>query len=166
LGSNAPLQRALEHWQPHFIDWWKKWGRPLSATQMSICAPPPAIDAEGWASYGMVKMPDYRWGIFSRRAGVRSPDRLAMHWASRCGSRFGRASLDLRRLIVTQGDTERPQSSSSAARQNLPSLYDLRNLFQINVEEGRHLWAMVYCFTLILAEMGARKRRAAGAPFG
>ncbi|MGH3342044.1 MAG: benzoyl-CoA 2,3-epoxidase subunit BoxB, partial [Carbonactinosporaceae bacterium] len=24
------------------------------------------------------------------------------------------------------------------------SLYDLRNLFQINVEEGRHLWAMVY----------------------
>jgi benzoyl-CoA 2,3-dioxygenase component B len=25
-----------------------------------------------------------------------------------------------------------------------PSMYDLRNLFQINVEEGRHLWAMVY----------------------
>jgi benzoyl-CoA 2,3-dioxygenase component B len=25
-----------------------------------------------------------------------------------------------------------------------PSQYDLRNLFQVNVEEGRHLWAMVY----------------------
>ncbi len=25
-----------------------------------------------------------------------------------------------------------------------PSLYDLRNLFQVNVEEGRRLWAMVY----------------------
>jgi benzoyl-CoA 2,3-dioxygenase component B len=25
-----------------------------------------------------------------------------------------------------------------------PSRYDLRNLFQVNVEEGRHLWAMVY----------------------
>ena len=25
-----------------------------------------------------------------------------------------------------------------------PSLYDLRNLFQVNVEEGRDLWAMVY----------------------
>src|SRR4029453_162517 len=25
-----------------------------------------------------------------------------------------------------------------------PSMYDLRNLFQINVEEGRHPWAMVY----------------------
>ena len=23
-------------------------------------------------------------------------------------------------------------------------MYDLRNLFQVNVEEGRHLWAMVY----------------------
>jgi benzoyl-CoA 2,3-dioxygenase component B len=28
--------------------------------------------------------------------------------------------------------------------QTCPSLYDLRNLFQVNVEEGRHLWAMVY----------------------
>ena len=25
-----------------------------------------------------------------------------------------------------------------------PSMYDCRNLFQVNVEEGRHLWAMVY----------------------
>ncbi len=23
-------------------------------------------------------------------------------------------------------------------------MYDLRNMFQVNVEEGRHLWAMVY----------------------
>ena len=51
----------------------------------------------------------------------------------------------LRRLIVTQGDTE----PASVEQQRLlghtcPSLYDLRNLFQINVEEGRHLWAMVY----------------------
>ena len=29
-------------------------------------------------------------------------------------------------------------------RRSAPSLYDLRNLFQVNVEEGRHLWAMVY----------------------
>jgi benzoyl-CoA 2,3-dioxygenase component B len=48
-------------------------------------------------------------------------------------------------LIVTQGDTE----PASVEQQHLlghtcPSLYDLRNLFQVNVEEGRHLWAMVY----------------------
>jgi benzoyl-CoA oxygenase B subunit len=51
----------------------------------------------------------------------------------------------LRRIIVTQGDTE----PASVEQQRLlghtcPSLYDLRNLFQVNVEEGRHLWAMVY----------------------
>jgi benzoyl-CoA 2,3-dioxygenase component B len=48
-------------------------------------------------------------------------------------------------LIVTQGDTE-PASVEQQRRLGLtcPSLYDLRNLFQINVEEGRHLWAMVY----------------------
>ena len=51
----------------------------------------------------------------------------------------------LRRLIVTQGDTE-PASveQQRLLGQTCPSLYDLRNLFQVNVEEGRHLWAMVY----------------------
>jgi len=51
----------------------------------------------------------------------------------------------LRRLIVTQGDTE-PASVEQQRRlgETCPSLYDLRNLFQVNVEEGRHLWAMVY----------------------
>ena len=51
----------------------------------------------------------------------------------------------LRRIIVTQADTE----PASVEQQRLlgktaPSLYDLRNIFQVNVEEGRHLWAMVY----------------------
>ena len=52
---------------------------------------------------------------------------------------------ELRRLIVTQGDTE-PASVEQQRHlgKTCPSLYDLRNLFQVNVEEGRHLWAMVY----------------------
>jgi len=51
----------------------------------------------------------------------------------------------LRRIIVTQGDTE-PASVEQQKMLGLscPSLYDLRNIFQVNVEEGRHLWAMVY----------------------
>jgi benzoyl-CoA 2,3-dioxygenase component B len=51
----------------------------------------------------------------------------------------------LRRIIVTQGDTE-PASveQQKMLGRSCPSLYDLRNLFQVNVEEGRHLWAMVY----------------------
>src|SRR6185436_17377005 len=34
--------------------------------------------------------------------------------------------------------------TAAPSRQDRASLYDLRNLFQVNVEEGRHLWAMVY----------------------
>ncbi len=51
----------------------------------------------------------------------------------------------LRRLIVIQGDTE-PASVEQQRflGKTAPSLYDMRNLFQVNVEEGRHLWAMVY----------------------
>jgi benzoyl-CoA 2,3-dioxygenase component B len=46
---------------------------------------------------------------------------------------------------VVQGDTE-PASVEQQRHlcTTAPSLYDLRNLFQVNVEEGRHLWAMVY----------------------
>ena len=51
----------------------------------------------------------------------------------------------LRRLMVIQGDTE-PASVEQQRHlgKTAPSLYDMRNLFQVNVEEGRHLWAMVY----------------------
>jgi benzoyl-CoA 2,3-dioxygenase component B len=51
----------------------------------------------------------------------------------------------LRRLIVIQADTE-PASVEQQRHlgKTAPSLYDMRNLFQVNVEEGRHLWAMVY----------------------
>ena len=46
---------------------------------------------------------------------------------------------------MVQGDTE-PASVEQQRHlgATAPSLYDLRNLFQVNVEEGRHLWAMVY----------------------
>jgi benzoyl-CoA 2,3-dioxygenase component B len=57
----------------------------------------------------------------------------------------GEYRANLRRIIVTQGDTE-PASVEQQRHLGLtaPSMYDLRNLYQINVEEGRHLWAMVY----------------------
>ena len=62
------------------------------------------------------------------------------------GSRWpGEYRNTLRRIIVTQGDTE-PASVEQQRflGKTAPSLYDMRNLFQVNVEEGRHLWAMVY----------------------
>ena len=50
-------------------------------------------------------------------------------------------SLSLTQSITTllQRDFDEGKGLATA-----PSLYDLRNLFQVNVEEARHLWAMVY----------------------
>ena len=146
LGDNRALQRALEHWQPHFLDWWKEMGPAVFAGADVYLRTATAVDEQGWASYGMVKMPEYRWGIFladpvpDRRIGF--GDALGEPvWQQVPGEH--RSAL--RRLIVTQGDTE-PASVEQQRRlgETCPSLYDLRNLFQVNVEEGRHLWAMVY----------------------
>jgi len=105
-----------------------------------------SVESGGWANYGHVRMPDYRWGIFLAHP---EPDRrvnFGMHKGDPAWQEVpGEYRAELRRLIVTQGDTE-PASveQQRLLGQTCPSLYDLRNLFQVNVEEGRHLWAMVY----------------------
>jgi benzoyl-CoA 2,3-dioxygenase component B len=105
-----------------------------------------SVDPQGWAQFGYVKMPDYRWGIFLNPA---EQDRK-IHFGDHKGEAAwqdvpGEHRANLRRIIVTQGDTE-PASVEQQRHLGLtaPSQYDLRNLFQVNVEEGRHLWAMVY----------------------
>ena len=146
LGDNRALQRALEHWQPRFLDWWTETGPAAFRGADVYLRTATAVDDQGWASYGLVKMPEYRWGIFladpivDRRVGFGDAIGTPV-WQQVPGEHRS----TLRRLIVTQGDTE----PASVEQQRLlgltcPSLYDLRNLFQINVEEGRHLWAMVY----------------------
>ena len=64
LGNNRALQRALEHWQPHFLDWWKEMGPAAFAGAEIYLRTATAVDEQGWASYGMVRMPEYRWGVF------------------------------------------------------------------------------------------------------
>ena len=146
LAHDRRLQRALEHWQPKFLDWWQEMGPSDFAQSEVYLRTAISVDAQGWAHYGAVKMPDYRWGIFLADAVA---DRR-IGFGDQAGEPAwqqvpGEYRSTLRRLIVTQGDTE----PASVEQQRLlghscPSLYDLRNLFQINVEEGRHLWAMVY----------------------
>ena len=146
LANDRTLQRALEHWQPHFLEWWHEMGPSDFEKADVYLRTATSVDAQGWASYGAVKMPDYRWGIF---LADQTPGRR-IGFGDRMGEPVwqqvpGEHRSTLRRLIVTQGDTE----PASVEQQRLlghlcPSLYDLRNLFQINVEEGRHLWAMVY----------------------
>src|SRR5690242_6616979 len=91
-------------------------------------------------------MPEYPWGIFL----VPRDEQRKIHFGDHQGESAwqdvpGEYRSTLRRIIVTQADTE----PASVEQQRLlgksaPSMYDLRNLFQVNVEEGRHLWAMVH----------------------
>jgi benzoyl-CoA 2,3-dioxygenase component B len=146
LASNKTLQRALEHWQPEYLNWWGEMG-PERSQQMEVyLRTAVSVDAKGWANFGYVKMPEYRWGIF---LAERDPERKVNFGAHKGDGAWqevpGEYRSTLRRLIVTQGDTE-PASVEQQRHLGLtcPSQYDLRNLFQVNVEEGRHLWAMVY----------------------
>jgi benzoyl-CoA 2,3-dioxygenase component B len=146
LSQNRRLQRALEKWQPNYLKWWSEAGPADFQADDVYLRTAISVDAKGWAHFDYVKMPDYRWGIFLTPP---EQDRRIP-----CGDSFGEPAWQevpgefrnaLRRIIVTQGDTE----PASVEQQRLlcataPSQYDCRNLFQVNVEEGRHLWAMVY----------------------
>jgi benzoyl-CoA 2,3-dioxygenase component B len=147
LGSNKRLQRALEHWQPKYLQWWREMGpKGFQDYHQIYLRTAISVDPKGWAHFEYVKLPDYRWGIFLAEP---THDRR-INFGQFKGQPVwqevpGEFRNQLRRLIVTQGDTE-PASveQQRLLGQHCPSVYDLRNLFQVNVEEGRHLWAMVY----------------------
>ncbi|SPE21069.1 Benzoyl-CoA oxygenase component B [Burkholderiales bacterium] len=146
LGEDRALQRALEQWQPGFLDWWKDMGPDGSQGLDVYLRTAVSVDPQGWAQFGYVKMPDYRWGIFLSPAEAKRSIHFGDHKGENAWQDVpGEHRANLRRIIVTQGDTE-PASVEQQRHLGLtaPSLYDLRNLFQVNVEEGRHLWAMVY----------------------
>jgi len=146
LGTDRRLRRALESWQPNFLDWWRGLGPEVFQENDIYLRTAISVGRDGWAHCDYVRMPDYRWGIFLAEP---EPDRRISH-GQHAGEPVwqqvpGEHRSDLRRLIVVQGDTE-PASVEQQRHlgRTAPSLYDLRNLFQVNVEEGRHLWAMVY----------------------
>ncbi|PPR24847.1 MAG: Benzoyl-CoA oxygenase component B [Alphaproteobacteria bacterium MarineAlpha10_Bin3] len=146
LADDRRLLRALERWQPAYLKWWEELG-PVESGNLDIYLRTAiSVERDGWANYGHVRMPEYRWGIFLAPPEANREIGFGMHkgepvWQSVPGE----YRSELRRLIVTQGDTE-PASVEQQRHlgKTCPSLYDLRNLFQVNVEEGRHLWAMVY----------------------
>ena len=146
LEGDRRLQRALEQWQPNFLSWWNEVGPDGYQGHQVYLRTAISVEAGGWAHFDYVKMPDYRWGIFlephqeGRTIGFGDVEGQPV-WDEVPGEHRN----SLRRIIVTQADTE----PASVEQQRLlgktaPSLYDLRNIFQVNVEEGRHLWAMVY----------------------
>ncbi len=146
LSEDPRLKRALESWHPGYIDWWKDMGPEGFQEALVYLRTAVSVDPKGWAKFDYVRMPEYRWGIL---LSPQVEDRTIP-----CGEHVGEPVWQevpgehrslLRRLIVIQGDTE-PASVEQQRHlgATAPSLYDMRNLFQVNVEEGRHLWAMVY----------------------
>jgi benzoyl-CoA 2,3-dioxygenase component B len=146
LSENKVLQRALEHWQPGFLSWWDDMGPEGSHDYDVYLRTAVSVEPDGWAQFSHVKMPDYRWGIFLTPEQEGTTVKFGEHKGEKAWQDVpGEYRANLRRIIATQGDTE-PASVEQQRHLGLtaPSLYDLRNLFQVNVEEGRHLWAMVY----------------------
>src|SRR5262245_26711093 len=132
LAGNRTLQRALEHWQPEFVNWWRDMG-PAQTVQTDVYLRTAiSADHKGWAHFDYVRMLDYRWGIFLAPAEPGRQVGFGEHKSEPAWQEVpGEYRSTLRRLVVTQGDTE-PASVEQQRQLGLtcPSLYDLRNLFQ------------------------------------
>ncbi len=146
LADDPRLRKALEKWHPGYIDWWWEMG-PHGYQEADVYLRTAiSVAPEGWTKFGFVKMPEYRWGILLAPAEENRTIGFGDHKGEPAWNDVpGEHRAQLRRLIVIQGDTE-PASVEQQRflGDSAPSLYDLRNLFQVNVEEGRHLWAMIY----------------------
>ena len=162
LGSDKQLQRALESWRPKYLDWWSGMGPVGYQTSEVYLRTAVGVDPAGWAKFGYVKMPAYRWGVLLAPKVEGRAIPFGRHKGEPAWQEVpGEHRALLRRLIVVQGDTE-PASVEQQRflGQTAPSLYDMRNLFQVNVEEGRHLWAMVYLLVKYFGKDGREEAQA------
>ena len=146
LNDDLRVRKALEVWHPGYIDWWKQMGPEGFQDSLVYLRTAVGVGSEGWAKFDFVRMPEYRWGVLLAPQVEGRVIPFGAHKGEPAWQEVpGEYRAMLRRLLVIQGDTE-PASVEQQRHlgATAPSLYDLRNLFQVNVEEGRHLWAMVY----------------------
>ena len=160
LNEDARVRKALETWHPGYIDWWKDMGPEGFQESLVYLRTAIGVDPKGWAKFDYVRMPEYKWGVLLAPAVEGRAIGFGVHKGEPAWQEVpGEYRAMLRRLLVIQGDTE-PASVEQQRHlgATAPSLYDMRNLFQVNVEEGRHLWAMVY---LLQKYFGAQGREEA-----
>ena len=107
LGSDKQLQRALEGWRPKYLDWWTGMG-PVGFQQSEVyLRTAVGVDPAGWAKFGYVKMPTYRWGILLAPKVEGRTIPFGRHKGEPAWQEVpGEHRALLRRLIVVQGDTE------------------------------------------------------------
>ncbi len=146
LNQDVRVRKALEKWHPGYLDWWQDMGPEGFQQSLVYLRTAVSVDPKGWAKFDYVRMPEYKWGILLAPQVQERKVAFGSHRGEPAWQEVpGEHRAMLRRLIVIQGDTE-PASVEQQRHlgKTAPSLYDMRNLFQVNVEEGRHLWAMVY----------------------
>jgi benzoyl-CoA 2,3-epoxidase subunit B len=146
LGQDVRVKRALEKWHPGYLSWWNDMGPEGFQESLVYLRTAVSVDPKGWAKFDYVRMPEYRWGVLLAPQMEGRKVNFGTHKGEDAWQEVpGEYRAMLRRLVVIQGDTE-PASVEQQRHlgKTAPSLYDMRNLFQVNVEEGRHLWAMVY----------------------
>ena len=145
LAERPELLRLLEWFQGGYREWWGDCGPAGIRDNEVYLRTPVGVDSDGWAAYGFVPLSQYRWGVFQATPKPRNAlfgEVVGQPvWQTLPSEHRGY----MKKLLVIQGDTE-PGSveQSRLLAQTAPSLYDLRNLLQFSVEEGRHLWAMVH----------------------
>ncbi len=60
LSSDKRLQRALEHWQPSFLNWWKDMGPAGFQANDVYLRTAISVEPSGWAHFDHVKLPIYQ----------------------------------------------------------------------------------------------------------
>jgi benzoyl-CoA 2,3-dioxygenase component B len=159
LEDQPRLRQILESFRGSYLDWWRECGPQGFDAAHCYLRMPTGVDASGWASYEYVKLEDFRWGIF---LADRPRERRALFGRNAGGPLLDSVPDEFRatmlKLLTTQGDTE-PASVEQITYlgRMAPSNYDLRNLLQINCEEGRHLWAMVHLLCAHFGKDGERE---------
>ena len=156
LNHDMRVRKALESWHPGYIDWWKDRGPEGFQNSLVYLRTAVGVDPQGWARFDYVRMQEYKWGILLAPAVEGRTIPFGVHKGEKAWQDVpGEYRAMLLRLIMIQGDTE-PASVEQQRHlgATAPSLYDLRNLFQVNVEEGRHLWAMVYLLQKYFGKQG------------
>ena len=154
-------RKALEAWQPQFIDWWMEMG-PAGYQQDDIyLRTAVSVESGGWANYDYVKMPDYRWGIFRSKLSWR-PSVLGTTSARMSGSSVpvNTSQGPFAVSLLPRRTRSRHRSSNSEPWLKWhPASTTCGTFFQVNVEEGRHLWAMAYLLHRYLAATAAMRPR-------
>ena len=153
LSDDRKLRKALEAWQPNFIEWWCDMGPEGFQQDQIYLRTAVSVDTDGWAHFDYVKMPDYRWGIFLTPTEPGGKIGFGDHQGEDVWDQVpGEYRNWLRRLIVTQADTE----PASVEQQRLlgltaPSMYDLRNLFHsFRISKYSGMFSEIHNFVVFL----------------